>query len=97
MADIDDWPRAQALADSLSPERLHRALDRYAEQRCPVSNAFAHCVDSTTSSASLAPRPRLRRGERFRCGLPHIHLRTKPGSGCWLGLGRAPPHHPLAG
>jgi RNA polymerase-binding transcription factor DksA len=55
MAGIDDWPRAQALADSLSPERLHRALDRYAEQRCPVSNAFAHCVDSTTSSASLAP------------------------------------------
>ena len=27
---IDDWPRAQALADSLSPEQLHRALDRYA-------------------------------------------------------------------
>jgi len=37
---IDDWPRAQALADSLSPDQLHRTLDRYAEQCCPVSDAF---------------------------------------------------------
>jgi hypothetical protein len=27
---IDDWSRAQELADGFSPERLHRALDRYA-------------------------------------------------------------------
>ena len=27
-ARIDDWPRAQELADALSPDRLHRILDR---------------------------------------------------------------------
>ena len=37
---IDDWARAQELADSLSPDQLHRALDRYAAQCCPVSEAF---------------------------------------------------------
>jgi hypothetical protein len=33
---IDDWARAQTLADSLAPEALHRALDRYATLCCPV-------------------------------------------------------------
>ena len=37
---IDDWPRAQALADQLSPDRLHGVLDRYARQCCPVLDAF---------------------------------------------------------
>jgi hypothetical protein len=37
---IDDWGRAQELADSLSPDRLHRTLDRYAERCCPVSEVF---------------------------------------------------------
>jgi len=37
---IDDWGRAQELADSLSPDRLHRRLDRYAERCCPVSEVF---------------------------------------------------------
>jgi hypothetical protein len=37
---IDDWQRAQELADALSPDRLHRLLDRYAEQCCPVLEAF---------------------------------------------------------
>src|SRR3954469_14533903 len=37
---IDDWPRAQALADSLSPDLLHRTLDRYASRCCPVSDVF---------------------------------------------------------
>ena len=37
---IDDWARAQELADSLSPDQLHRALDRYAARCCPVSDAF---------------------------------------------------------
>ena len=37
---IDDWVRAQELADSLSPDRLHRTLDRYAERCCPVSEVF---------------------------------------------------------
>jgi DNA-binding transcriptional ArsR family regulator len=38
---IDDWERAQDLADSFSPERLHRVLDRYAAQCCPVIETFA--------------------------------------------------------
>ena len=33
---IDDWERAQDLADALSPDRLHGTLGRYAEQCCPV-------------------------------------------------------------
>ena len=37
---IDDWTRAQELADSLSPDPLHRTLDRYAKLCCPVSEAF---------------------------------------------------------
>jgi hypothetical protein len=37
---IDDWERAQTLADTLSPDDLHRILDRYAEQCCPVREVF---------------------------------------------------------
>jgi hypothetical protein len=37
---IDDWQRAQELADALSPDQLHRILDGYAELCCPVSEAF---------------------------------------------------------
>src|ERR1700758_2652677 len=33
---IADWQRAQAQADALSPQDLHRVLDRYAAQCCPV-------------------------------------------------------------
>lgn len=38
---IDDWGRAQQLADSLSPDVLHRILDRYANQCCPILDVFA--------------------------------------------------------
>jgi len=38
---IDDWQRAQTLADRLSPDHLHRILDRYAQQCCPVLDVFA--------------------------------------------------------
>jgi hypothetical protein len=37
---IDDWSRAQELADGFSPDRLHRALDRYARRCCPVADVF---------------------------------------------------------
>jgi hypothetical protein len=37
---IDDWHRAQQLADGFSPDLLHRALDRYAAQCCPVLEVF---------------------------------------------------------
>jgi len=37
---IDNWHRAQELADGFSPDRLHRVLDRYAAQCCPVLDAF---------------------------------------------------------
>jgi hypothetical protein len=39
-ARIDDWDRAQELADALSPDRSHRILDHYAEQCCPVCEMF---------------------------------------------------------
>jgi len=38
---IDDWPRAQTLADHLSPAALHDVLDRYAKQCCPVFDVLA--------------------------------------------------------
>jgi hypothetical protein len=37
---VGDLERAQALADSLSPQELHRRLDRYAERLCPVGEVF---------------------------------------------------------
>jgi len=37
---IEDWARAQQLADSLSPDVLHRVLDHYALQCCPVIDVF---------------------------------------------------------
>lgn len=37
---VDDWERAQQLANSQSPDLLHRVLDRYAHQCCPVSDVF---------------------------------------------------------
>ena len=38
---IDDWERAQTLADGFSPDHLHRVLDHYAQQCCPVLDVFA--------------------------------------------------------
>jgi hypothetical protein len=64
---IDDWQRAQELADSFSPDRLHRVLDRYAAQCCPVLEVFGQTyhwslmqVEYATdlafrSAATLAP------------------------------------------
>ena len=37
---IEDWARAQAFADTLQPDALHRILDRYARQCCPVLDVF---------------------------------------------------------
>lgn len=37
---IDDLARAQALADALSPDVLHRRLDIYAQWLCPVLDVF---------------------------------------------------------
>jgi hypothetical protein len=37
---IDDFARAQELADELSPVHLHRILNRYANLGCPVLDAF---------------------------------------------------------
>ncbi len=37
---IADFERAQALADSLTPDELHRCLDRYAKRFCPVLDVF---------------------------------------------------------
>ena len=37
---IGDLPRAQALADALSPDLLHKRLDIYAQWLCPVLEVF---------------------------------------------------------
>jgi hypothetical protein len=37
---IEDWARAQVFADALQPDALHRILDRYARQCCPVLDVF---------------------------------------------------------
>jgi hypothetical protein len=37
---IDNLPRAQALADALSPDVLHKGLDIYAQWLCPVLQVF---------------------------------------------------------
>lgn len=37
---IDDWQGAQELARTLSPDQLHRTLDRYAALCCPVGEVF---------------------------------------------------------
>lgn len=39
----DDWDAAQALADMLKPEKIHRILDRAARTYCPVVRKFASC------------------------------------------------------
>jgi hypothetical protein len=41
-ARIDDWPRAQELANGFSPDLLHQTLDHYARQCCPVTAVFGH-------------------------------------------------------
>jgi hypothetical protein len=38
---IDDFARAQQLADALRPDDLHRFLDTYANACCPVLETFA--------------------------------------------------------
>lgn len=37
---VDDFPRARELADGLDPQVLHKRLDRWARQFCPVEDAF---------------------------------------------------------
>ena len=64
LADIE---RAQAIADALKPDELHRRLDRYAERLCPVGEVFGqryhwslmqveYCTDLIfRSEATLGP------------------------------------------
>ena len=37
---VDNLPRAQALADAISPDMLHQRLDVYAQWLCPVLDVF---------------------------------------------------------
>ena len=38
---IDDWARAQELAEGFSPDALHAILNGYAQQCCPILDVFA--------------------------------------------------------
>jgi hypothetical protein len=51
---IDDWSRAQALANTLSPDQLHRTLDRYAERCCPVSDVFGQSYHGSLMQVEYA-------------------------------------------
>ena len=51
---IDDWARAQQLADTLSPDQLHHALDRYAKMCCPVSDVFGQSYHWSLMQAEYA-------------------------------------------
>src|SRR6202040_3867811 len=52
---IDDWPRAQTLADRLSPDHLHRILDRMPSSavRCSTSSLSPTIGVSCRSSTPL--------------------------------------------
>jgi hypothetical protein len=80
---IDDWTLAQALADTLSPDQLHRTLDRYAKLYCPVSDVFGQSYHwripthgpwqklcFRTRRADVRSRPCL-----SRCATKHVTLR----------------------
>jgi len=59
---IDDWQRAQDLADRLSPDRLHLVLDRYAAECCPVLDVFRQTYHWSLMQVEYATDPGLRRG-----------------------------------
>ena len=59
---IDNWQRAQDLADRLSPDRLHLVLDRYATQCCPVLEVFRQSYHWSLMQVEYATDPGLRRG-----------------------------------
>src|ERR1700740_2720598 len=53
---IDDWQRAQTLANRLSPDVLRRVLDRYAQQCCPVLDVFALPQEPAPAKAGVEHR-----------------------------------------
>jgi hypothetical protein len=52
--DIADFPRAQALADQIQVEKLHRRLDRLARRFCPVLRHFPSGVHWSIHQAENA-------------------------------------------
>jgi hypothetical protein len=85
---IDAWERAQQQADALSPDQLHRTLDRYAALCCPVSEVFGqsyhwslmqveYATDlafrSTTTLGPLSAEAGRLYGAIFRCGADSAH------------------------
>jgi hypothetical protein len=70
---IDDWQRAQELADGFSPDLLHRVLDRYAGQCCPVLEVFGQTYHWSLMQVEYATDPgvplrRHARGDRRKFG-----------------------------
>jgi hypothetical protein len=51
---IDDWPAAQKLADNFDARILHRTLDRYAAQYCPVNKDFGQYYHWSLMQAEYA-------------------------------------------
>ena len=51
---INDWDRAQELADGFSPKKLHHILDRYAAMCCPVLDVFRQSYHWSLMQAEYA-------------------------------------------
>ena len=51
---IDDFEQAQKLSDDFNTKRLHRKLDWYARQCCPVQDAFPSAVHWTIKQIEYA-------------------------------------------
>jgi hypothetical protein len=62
---IDDFERAQELADGLTAETLHHVLDRYAALCCPVLDAFVHSYHWSLMQAEYATDLVFRSPERL--------------------------------
>ena len=54
---IDDWQRAQELADTFSPGLLHRVLDRHAAQCCPVREVVGQTCHRSLLQVECATDP----------------------------------------
>ena len=51
---IDDWKKAQELADGLNVKELHESLDRFAEKYCPVFKHFGQVFHWSFMQAEFA-------------------------------------------
>ena len=71
---INDWQRAQDLADEFSPDQLQGVLDRYAEQCCPVSDVFGQSYLWSLMQVEYATDPAFRSRITLGPGLAQLSV-----------------------